>query len=75
MNLLFILFPLKLRNIPFSGYAKKCIKAGQHGIEVRVCARRNSFLRDNDNNVYRIEFKINFKLGFSYSHKRWENIY
>uniref|UniRef100_A0A914NIV6 Uncharacterized protein n=1 Tax=Meloidogyne incognita TaxID=6306 RepID=A0A914NIV6_MELIC len=61
---------IKLKNIPYSGYGRKCRKLGQHGIEVRVCARRNSFLRDNDNNAYKIEYKINVKLGFSYSHKR-----
>uniref|UniRef100_A0A914LIQ5 Uncharacterized protein n=1 Tax=Meloidogyne incognita TaxID=6306 RepID=A0A914LIQ5_MELIC len=63
---------IKLKNIQYSG--RKCIKPGQHGLRIRVCARRISFTRDDVNHNYTIKYKIHAKLGFTYSHKR-QNIY
>uniref|UniRef100_A0A915MXT6 Uncharacterized protein n=1 Tax=Meloidogyne javanica TaxID=6303 RepID=A0A915MXT6_MELJA len=56
-----------LKNIPYSG--RKCNKPGQHGLRIRVCARRTSFTRDDVNHNYTINYKIFAKLGFTYSHK------
>uniref|UniRef100_A0A1I8BVI8 Uncharacterized protein n=1 Tax=Meloidogyne hapla TaxID=6305 RepID=A0A1I8BVI8_MELHA len=59
----------QLQNIPYSGYGRKCNKPGQHGIEVRVCARRISFVKDDKNHKYDIVYKIVAKMGFSYTYK------
>uniref|UniRef100_A0A915MRA0 Uncharacterized protein n=1 Tax=Meloidogyne javanica TaxID=6303 RepID=A0A915MRA0_MELJA len=48
----------------------KCKKPRQHAIEMRVCARRKSFERDNDKNEYKIKYNVYSKIGFSFTHKR-----
>nr|CAD2193304.1 unnamed protein product [Meloidogyne enterolobii] len=52
-----------------NGFGKKCKKPRQHAIEMRVCARRKSFERDNDKNEYKIEYNVHSKIGFSFTHK------
>uniref|UniRef100_A0A1I8B7I3 Uncharacterized protein n=1 Tax=Meloidogyne hapla TaxID=6305 RepID=A0A1I8B7I3_MELHA len=59
----------QLMNSPYSWYGRKCKHPGQHGLEIRVCARRVSFFRDNVKNNYRIDYKIRIMIGFSYSYK------
>uniref|UniRef100_A0A915LFZ3 Decapping nuclease n=1 Tax=Meloidogyne javanica TaxID=6303 RepID=A0A915LFZ3_MELJA len=39
-----------------NGFGINCKKPRQHAIEMRVCARRKSFERDNDRNEYKIEY-------------------
>uniref|UniRef100_A0A915MZW0 Uncharacterized protein n=1 Tax=Meloidogyne javanica TaxID=6303 RepID=A0A915MZW0_MELJA len=47
----------------------KCKKPRQHAIDMRVCARRKSFKRDNAKNEYKIEYNVYSKIGFSFTHK------
>uniref|UniRef100_A0A914M1E7 Uncharacterized protein n=1 Tax=Meloidogyne incognita TaxID=6306 RepID=A0A914M1E7_MELIC len=54
-----------------NGFGNKCKKPRQHAIEIRVCARRKSFERDNDKNEYKIEYNVYSKIGFSFTHKSY----
>nr|CAD2193836.1 unnamed protein product [Meloidogyne enterolobii] len=63
-------FLLKQLKNKENGFGKKCKKPRQHAIEMRVCARRKSFERDNDRNEYKIEYNVYSKIGFSFTHKR-----
>jgi len=40
---------------------------------MRVCARRKSLERDNAKNEYKIEYNVYSKIGFSFTHKRYNN--
>ncbi|KAF7633618.1 hypothetical protein Mgra_00006925 [Meloidogyne graminicola] len=59
---------VNLYNYAKSDYAKSCKRIGQHGLEMRVCARRTSFNRDNKNNIYKINYNVKAKIGFSYAY-------